>query len=32
LIAAAICGGFLYGAENVLHIPLYAGALSGLIP
>ena len=32
LVAAALCDGFLYGAENVLHIPLYAGALSGLIP
>ena len=32
LVAAVLCGGFLYGAENVLHIPLYAGALSALIP
>jgi hypothetical protein len=32
LITAAICGGFLYGAENILHIPLYAGALMALIP
>lgn len=32
LIAAALCGAFLYGAENVLHIPLYAGLLWALIP
>jgi len=31
LIAAALCGGFLYGAEHVLNIALYDGALSDLI-
>lgn len=32
LCAAAICGGFLYGAEHVLHIALFGGLLAALIP